>query len=105
MPVRFSAKVAKMNTLAAKLSLDTITLACGTFSVKLSSKSSSLLLAALERTTCASFIGTGGLGTVGTQRVLRIPCHGRFIWPFAVAGLGLRYLVTPWAVRLGHPLR
>ncbi len=37
--------------------------------------------------------------------VLQIPWWGRFMWPFTVAGLGLRYHVTPLAVRLGHPLR
>ncbi len=37
--------------------------------------------------------------------MLQIPCHGRFICPFAVAGLGLRYFETPLAVRFGHPLR
>jgi hypothetical protein len=34
-----------------------------------------------------------------------MPWHGCPIWPLAVAGLGLRYLVTPSFVRLGHPLR
>ncbi len=33
------------------------------------------------------------------------PRRGRFIYPFAMAGLGLRYFVTPCDVRLGHPLR
>ncbi len=37
--------------------------------------------------------------------MLWIPCPGRFMWPLAVAGLWLRYLITPLAVRLGHPLR
>ncbi len=37
--------------------------------------------------------------------VLCMPWCGRFMCPFAVAGLGLRYFVTPFAVRLGHPLR
>jgi hypothetical protein len=27
------------------------------------------------------------------------------MWLFAMAGLGLRYLVTPLAVKFGHPLR
>ena len=27
------------------------------------------------------------------------------MWPIAVAGLGLRYRVTPLADRLGHPLK
>jgi hypothetical protein len=37
--------------------------------------------------------------------VLRIPCRGRFMWPFAVAGLGLRYLRINRSDKLGHPLR
>jgi hypothetical protein len=40
-----------------------------------------------------------------SHRLLRIPILGRFMWPLAVAGLGLRYLVTLTAVRFGHPLR
>ncbi len=27
-------------------------------------------------------------------RVLLIPCFGRFMWPFAVAGLGFKYFTT-----------
>ena len=52
-----------------------------------------------------------GSGCVGMGRhschgvVLQIPWWGLFICPFAVAGLGLRYLVSPLAVRFGHPLR
>ncbi len=38
-------------------------------------------------------------------RVLRIPWLGRFICPLAVAGLGLRYLETPFAVRLEQLFR
>ncbi len=38
-------------------------------------------------------------------RVLLIPCLGHFMWPFTVAGLGLRYLRIKFALRLGHPLR
>ena len=37
--------------------------------------------------------------------VLRIPFFGRFMWPFAVAGLWFRYFVTSSLLRLGHPLR
>ena len=35
----------------------------------------------------------------------RIPCRGRFMWPFAVAVLGLRYLRINRSDKLGHPLR
>jgi hypothetical protein len=37
--------------------------------------------------------------------VLRIPFFGRFMCPFAVAGLGFRYFVTTSLLRSGHPLR
>jgi hypothetical protein len=46
-----------------------------------------------------------GLGLVGLVRMLRMPWCGHFICPFAVAELGFRYLATPFAVRLWHPLR
>jgi hypothetical protein len=55
---------------------------------------------------CERGIGCVGMGRHGGRGVvLRIPWWGRFMWPFAVAGLGLRYLVTPLAVKFGHPLR
>lgn len=38
-------------------------------------------------------------------RVLRIPCRGRLMWPFEVAGLGLRYRNIKDSDKLGHPLR
>ena len=37
--------------------------------------------------------------------VLCMPCRGRFMWPFAVAGLGLRYLSISFLEMFGHPLR
>ncbi len=40
-----------------------------------------------------------------TRRVLCIPILGQLMWPLAIARLGLRYLVTPTAVRFGHSLR
>ncbi len=36
--------------------------------------------------------------------VLQMPFFGRFMCPFAVAGLRLRYFVTNFSLRLGHPL-
>ena len=39
------------------------------------------------------------------RRLLRIPCRGRFMWPFAVAGLGLRYFKMSFSLKFGHPLR
>jgi hypothetical protein len=55
-------------------------------------------------------MGAGGaLASMGacaaTRRVLCIPILGCFMWPLAVAGLGLRYVVTFTAIRFGHPLR
>ncbi len=50
--------------------------------------------------------GTCGAGSIPALGVvLRIPCRGRFIWPFAVAGLGLRYLFISLTLMYGHPLR
>ena len=37
--------------------------------------------------------------------VLLIPCRGRFIHPFAVAGLGFRYFSINSSLMYGHPLR
>ncbi len=42
----------------------------------------------------------------GFVLVLRIPFLGRFMCPFAVAGLvGFRYFVTRSSLMFGHPLR
>ncbi len=49
--------------------------------------------------------GDASAWTIVGVLVLRMPCLGRFICPFAVAGLGSRYFVTPCNIRLGHPLR
>ncbi len=37
--------------------------------------------------------------------VLLRPLHGRFMWPFDVAGLAMRYLRTVWASKFGAPFR
>ena len=56
-------------------------------------------------------IGTDtGEGTLTCGRiifgvVLRIPWCGRFMWPLAVAGLGLRYLSISSSDMLGHPFK
>jgi hypothetical protein len=34
-----------------------------------------------------------------------MPRRGRFMWPYAVAGVGLRYLSINFSVIFGHPLR
>jgi hypothetical protein len=33
------------------------------------------------------------------------PLRGRFMWPFDVAGLAMRYLRTVWASKFGAPFR
>jgi hypothetical protein len=47
--------------------------------------------------------GAGAVPALGV--VLRIPCRGHFIWPFAVAGLGLSYLLISLTLMYGHPFR
>jgi hypothetical protein len=49
--------------------------------------------------TC-NYVILSGLGVV-----LLMPCQGRFMWPFAVAGFGLRYLRMSCSDIFGHPLR
>ena len=41
----------------------------------------------------------------GFGHVLLMPCSGRFMCPFAVAGLGFRYLRINFSVKFGHPFR
>ena len=52
---------------------------------------------------------TGGISCCGVDLVfgvvLRIPWRGRFMWPFAVAGIGFRYLRISFSEMLGHPFR
>ena len=43
---------------------------------------------------------SGGSG--GIRLVLRMPLRGRFMCPFAVAGLGLSYLRINFSDKLGH---
>ena len=45
----------------------------------------------------------GAVGILGV--VLRSPCRGRFMYPFAVAGLGLRYFNINSSVMNGHPFK
>ena len=56
---------------------------------------------------CGIEVSAGFCITVGSGfvLVLQIPFFGRFMWPFAVAGLGFRYFVTSSLLRFGHPLR
>ena len=52
--------------------------------------------------------GSGARGIAGEdcfRRVLLILYPGHFMWPLAVPGLGLRYLVIRFTVMLGQPLR
>ena len=56
-------------------------------------------------------MGITGVGVGATvwltslRRVLRMPWRGLFMCPFAVAGLGLRYLRINFSDKLGHPFR
>jgi len=57
-------------------------------------------------------LSTGCIGTVLCGRVVCIlsvvhfiPCRGRFICPFAVAGLGFKYLRINFTLTFGHPSR
>ncbi len=70
----------------------------------LSSKTSSEALLIMTDTSLIGII-IGGARLLWRRRVLRMPFLGCFMWPFAVAGLELRYFVIPLAVRFGHPLR
>ncbi len=49
--------------------------------------------------------GCGKEGWAILGVVLRRPLHGRFMWPFDVAGLGIRYFWTDLALRCGVPRR
>ncbi len=49
--------------------------------------------------------GTTMCAVGGFGLVLRMPWRGRFMCPFAVAGLGLRYLRMSFSDMFGHPLR
>ena len=49
--------------------------------------------------------GRGRKGRVGFGVVLCRPLRGRFMWPFDVAGLGIRYFWTDLALRCGAPQR
>ena len=51
--------------------------------------------------------GNGAVARVGLILgvVLRRPLRGRFICPFKVAGLGIRYFCTIFAVRCNAPFR
>jgi hypothetical protein len=49
--------------------------------------------------------GRGREGRVGLGVVLRRPLRGRFLWPFDVAALGIRYFWTDLALRCGAPRR
>lgn len=46
-----------------------------------------------------------GIGWGTALEVLYIPFTGHFMWPFAVAVLGGRYLVVRVLVRFGQPSR
>ncbi len=102
-PVRLSANAAKMNAFALESLSDSTMLAAGWTNgmLSLETLSNSLLI-----TMGTSLHGILWMGStfICWCLVLQIPCRGCCICPFAVTGLGFRYLVTPFAVRCGHPL-
>ncbi len=53
--------------------------------------------------------GTGaacvGMGLGHLMVILWMLFFGPFMWPLAVAGFGLRYLITNSSFKFGHPLR
>ncbi len=106
-PVCLSANAAKQNRFELDMSLSWMTF---TFAVWLAMLSNLSLLLSLTiiGTMClwrGTAWGAGALLSVGMLRcVLQRLCCGRFMWPLAEAGLGSRYLVSPFAVRLGHPV-
>jgi hypothetical protein len=102
-PVHLSANAAKMNTFVLELSLDSMMLAAGQMNGMLSSETSSNSLLIMIGTLLHG-ISWMGSTFICWHLVLWIPCQGHCICPFAVARLGFRYLVTPFAVRFGHPL-
>ena len=44
-------------------------------------------------------------GRCGLFRVILIPCFGRFMCPFTVAGLGFKYLRINVSLMPGHPFK
>ncbi len=109
MPVLLSANVAKQNTFASEdVSSSSIRLALG-------GRTTLLMELSCERTPMSvegrlASMGSGAaLALIGacamTHWVLCIPILGHFMWPLAITGLGLRYLLTPTTTRFGHPLR
>ncbi len=109
-PVCVSTNAAKTNTQALESSLSSMTFANveGTSTGKLISESlSALAIGMLAALLGLVLLPCGMREDVSSrqQSVLQIPLRGCFIWPLAIAGLGFRYLVTPFAVKLGHTLR
>ncbi len=107
-PVHLSANAVKQNKFELDMLLSWMTFTFAVQTAMLSNLSLSSSLSIIG-TTCL-WRGTtwraGASSSVGTLCcVLRRSCRGCFMWPLAEARLGLRYLVTPFAMRLGHPLR
>jgi hypothetical protein len=54
---------------------------------------------------CGSGWGTPDAGGVAFARVLLMLCRGRFMCPFAVAGLGFKYLRISVSLMPRHPFK
>ncbi len=104
-PVRLSANAAKQNIFASDetLSVSIMFTLLGRGGTGETPEWSIEILSKLQGSS-----GTGGitLACISFCLVLHMPICGCFMWPLDVAGLGLRYLVTPTtALRFGHPFK
>ena len=114
-PENLSANAAEQNIFAVEeSSSSTITFgsltSCGTKSAGAGITTTGAL-SSMGSTCITSSRGITGIAGAGValggagRRVLLIPWRGLFMWPFAVAGLGLRYFKISFSVMLGQPRR
>jgi hypothetical protein len=103
-PVRLSANAAKQNIFASDeisyVLIMFVLLGCGRMGETLE-----WLIEILSKLQESSSTSGIALACISFCLVLRMSIRGRFMWPLAVAGLGLRYLVTPAALRFEHPFK
>jgi hypothetical protein len=105
MPVTLLANALKQNTLVMDLSSISLIMLGGGWLGKLSCSSGCMRPGMVVSCTPAG-VSSGVWGVrVDLGVMLRILLRGRFRWPFALAGLAMRYLRTMCASRWGAPLR
>ncbi len=109
MPLFLSANAPNTNTFAMDPSLSsTIRVGrCGLYSDEDCSENITDVCSELSLPLNTGCIGTTMSGCVAFCRgvVLLIPWRGRFICPFAVAGLGFKYFRINFTLTFGHPSR